>query len=165
LFKVIEKMDNADGFDSSLEKFKSLLKNSGLHDALGFLSRRTPHRYTGVYKFDGETLRNLALYDGYDPKLIKGEDAPMAATYCSLVQTQGKLEINDAQNDKRVKEIIITPVVSYCGVLIRDAEGNPFGTLCHFDMKRCQEPLLDFPMLEEAAKYLFKYLENENGKG
>ncbi len=152
-------MDNALGFNSSVECFKSLLINSGLHDALGFLNRRTPHRYTGVYKFDGETLRNLALYDSYDPKLIKGEDAPMAATYCSLVQTQRKLEINDAENDKRVKGIIITPVVSYCGVLITDAAGNPFGTLCHFDMKRCQEPVLNFPMLEEAAKYLFEFLE------
>ena len=111
-------MANSPGLDSSLETFKALLKNSGLHDALRFLSHRTPHRYTGVYKFDGETLRNLALYDSYDPKLIKGEDAPMAATYCSLVQTQGKLGINDAENDKRVKGIIITPVVSYCGVLI-----------------------------------------------
>ena len=152
-------MDNAPEFDSPLENFKSLLKNSGLHDALGFLSRRTPHRYTGVYKFDGETLRNLALYDAYDPKLTKGEDTPMAATFCSLVQTQKKLEINDAENDKRVNEIIITPVVSYCGVLIRDAEGNPFGTLCHFDMKRCQESFLDFPLLEEAAKFIFEYLE------
>lgn len=160
----IEKIVNTPKLYSSLERFKSLLNNSGLHDALGFLCSRTPHRYTGVYKFDGETLRNLALYDSYDPKVIKGEDAPMAATYCSLVQHQGKLEINDAETDRRVKGIIITPVVSYCGVLIRDAEGNPFGTLCHFDMKRCQESVLDFPMLEEAAKYLFTYLGDENSK-
>ncbi len=158
-------MDNDPAVDSSVESFKNILIQSGLHDALRFLNHRTPHRYTGVYKFDGDTLRNLTLYDSYDPKLIKGEDAPMAVTYCSLVRTQGKLEINDAENDIRVKNIIITPVASYCGVLIRDAEGKPFGTLCHFDMKRCQEQVLDFPMLEEAAKYLFKYLDNETAKG
>ncbi|CAN5118788.1 hypothetical protein BH09BAC2_BH09BAC2_17990 [soil metagenome] len=145
--------------DKPLEEFKDILKNFGLHDALGFLSRRTPHRYTGIYKFDGDTLRNLVLYDGYDPKLTKGEDAPMAATYCSLVKTREKLEIKDSENDEGVKGKIITPVVSYCGVLIKDADGTPFGTLCHFDMKRCEESSLDFQLLEEAAKVVFKYLQ------
>ncbi len=143
----------------SLETFKDLLSNSGLNGALEFLNHGTPHRYTGIYRFDGAVLRNMALYDCYDQQLIKGEDAPMAATYCSLVKKQELLEINDAHQDVRVKNIIFTPVVSYCGVLIRDAAGNPFGTLRHFDMKRCQEPYLDFSLLEEATKHVFTYLE------
>lgn len=148
--------------NTSLESFKSLLKTAGLHEALRFLNSRTPHRFTGIYKFDGDTLRNIALYDDFTPNLQKGEDAPMNATYCSLVQTLEKLEINDSQDDERVKGKINTPVISYCGVLIRDEEGKPFGTLCHFDMKRCQEPTLDFPLLQEAAKYVLKTWNKEN---
>ena len=151
-------MNNRNDFDSDLKEFENLLINSGIHPALGFLNRRTPHRFTGIYKYDDKTLRNIVLYDSYYPEVIKGDDAPMVATYCSLVKTQQKLEINDAPNDNRVNGIIITPVVSYCGVLIRDSEGNSFGTLCHFDMKRCQERVSDFPLMEEVAKLLFKNL-------
>ncbi len=156
-------MNKENEVEPLLESFENLLKESGIHDALGFLSHRTPHRYTGIYQFDGDTLRNLAMYDCYDPTVENGDDAPMASTYCSLVQTRAQLEIMDAAHDDRVKGIIITPVVSYCGVLIRDAAGKPFGTLCHFDMKRCQEASLDIPLLEQAARLLFKHLKKGTG--
>ena len=145
-----------DYFAKELQEFKGALESSGVHGALGYLNKRTPHRYTGIYRYDGETLRSLAIYDRYDPNVQKGEDAPMAATYCSLLQEQQALEITDATEDARVKDIVITPVTSYCGVLIRDSDGKPFGSLCHFDMKRCQERLTDFPLLESAAEILYQ---------
>lgn len=148
----------------SVDQFRNLLFTSGVHEALGYLSHRTPHRYTGIYKFNGEKLDNIALYDSYNPKILKGEDAPLATTYCSLVKKQNKFEITDAETDMRVKGTIITPVISYCGVLIKDLDGKPFGTLCHFDMRRCEETSLDFPLLEEAAQLLYSYLEKVNSK-
>ncbi|MFD2513189.1 hypothetical protein ACFSRY_04880 [Pontibacter locisalis] len=151
---------SSDFFAKELQEFKDALKASGIHGALHYLNTRTPHRYTGIYKFDGENLRNLALYDRFDSTLTKGEDAPMSATYCSLVQKQQALEITDATEDSRVKGKIITPVVSYCGVLLRDADGKPFGTLCHFDMQRCQERISDFPLLKAAAGILYSYLHS-----
>jgi hypothetical protein len=118
------------------------------------LNDRTPHRYTGVFRFDGNTLRNEALFDRFRPALERGEDVPMAATYCSLVgREQAPLEIVDAARDPCAQEIQ-TPVISYCGVLIRDEEGNPFGTLCHYDMQRCQERTADIPLLEAAGGLL-----------
>lgn len=150
--------------DSSLDElqeFKAALETSGVHGALGYLNKRTPHRYTGIYRYEGDTLRNLAIYDRYEPAVQKGEDAPMAATYCSLLQKQQALEITDAAEDTRVRGIVITPVVSYCGVSVKDAKGNPFGSLCHFDMKRCQQRLSDFPLLEAAAEILYRHLHPE----
>ncbi|WP_354353170.1 hypothetical protein [Pontibacter aydingkolensis] len=86
-----------------LENFKVILESSGVHSALKFLNNRTPHRYTGIYKYDGATLRNIVLYDSYDQELQKGEDTPISATYCSLVLKEQKLEITDASEDNSVK--------------------------------------------------------------
>jgi len=149
-----------DIFSNELQEFKVALKISGVHGALGYLNKRMPHRYTGIYRYEGDTLRNLAIYDRYEPDARKGEDAPMSATYCSLLQKQEALEIADAAEDARVKGIIITPVVSYCGVLMRNSHGLPYGSLCHFDMNRCQERMSDFPLLQAAAQILYYHLHS-----
>lgn len=142
-----------------LIEFTNLLDNSGLHEALRFLNGRTPHRYTGVYRFDGSMLRNEYLFDRYFPDILRGDDAPMTETYCSVVgHTQQPLEIADARSDERVS-FINSPVVSYCGVLVRDDKDEPFGTLCHFDINRCQPRLSDIPLLEAAAPLVFRALK------
>lgn len=149
-------------FAKELQELKVELEASGVYGALRYLNKRTPHRYTGIYRYDGEILRNVAIYDKYDPYLQKGEDTPLVATYCSLLSEQQKLEITDATEDERVKGIVITPVMSYYGVLMRGSNGNPFGSLCHFDMKRCQERVSDFPLLESAAKMLYHHLNSQD---
>lgn len=144
-----------------LQEFSTLLQAQGVHAALEYLNRRTPHRYTGIFRFDGDTLRNEALFDRYQPDLKRGDDVPMAVTYCSLVgREQAPLEILDAASDPRAQEIQ-TPVISYCGVLIRDDEGNPFGSLCHYDTQRCQVRTTDMPLLEAAGALLRGHMRRE----
>ncbi|QIX62837.1 GAF domain-containing protein [Hymenobacter sp. BT18] len=146
-----------------IESFTSVLRQNGVHAALEFLNRRTPHRYTGIYRFDADVLRNEALFDRYQPTPQQAGPVPMAVTYCSLVgQRQQPLEIQDASTDADIQGLIDTPVVSYCGVLIRDAEGQPYGTLCHYDMQRCQERTTDLPLLEAAAAQLYRYIRPAN---
>ncbi|TGE21065.1 hypothetical protein [Hymenobacter metallicola] len=140
-------------------EFAALLRQQGVHAALRYLNGRTPHQYTGVFRFDADMLRNVALFDRFQPTVQKGGDAPMGETYCSLVgQQQAPLEITDASVDPRVQGVISTPVVSYCGVLIRDTQGKAFGTLCHYDMQRCEERTTDMPLLQAAAGMLYQYL-------
>jgi hypothetical protein len=144
---------------AEIAEFTKVLQQSGVHAGLRYLNTRTPHRYTGIFRFDGAVLRNEALLDRYEPALQKGDDVPMEATYCSLVgQQEAPLEINDATTDQRVLGKIDTPVVSYCGMLIRDYQGKAFGTLCHYDMNRCQERTTDVPLLEAAAGLLYRAL-------
>jgi hypothetical protein len=151
--------ENEASMQREIGEFEDALHRRGVQAALQYLNSRTPHRYTGIFRFDGDTLRNEALFDRYESTLTKGTDAPMEATYCSLVgRQQAALEINDATTDPRVKDIINTPVVSYCGVLIRDSEGKPFGSLCHYDMQRCQERTTDLPLLEAASRLLYQQL-------
>ena len=130
------------------------LHRTGLHGALRFLNGRTPHRFTGVYRYDGPMLRNVGLFDQFNPEQARGDDAPIGNTFCSLVpQFDGALAFADAGNDPRVAHIE-TPVVSYSGVQLRDVDGVALGTLCHFDFKPCQPRTGDLQLLEMLAPLL-----------
>jgi hypothetical protein len=138
--------------------FTDLLAQQGVHVALGYLNHRTPHRYTGLFRFDGDMLRNEVLFDRNQPGVRQGGDVPMALTYCALVGKQeAPLNILDAATDAQAQGVD-TPVISYCGVLIRDDHGQAYGTLCHYDMQRCQERTTDLPLLEAAAQLLYQHL-------
>ncbi len=128
---------------------KDTLEARGLHAALGFLNARTPHRFTGVYRFDGDTLRNVCLFDRIAPETLQGDDLSMNDAYCAIVGRTGKsLEFADARTDGRFAYKPAVPIISYCGVLLRDAAGKPFGTLCHYDFQPCQHRSSDVPLLE-----------------
>lgn len=147
-----------------IAEFAALLQQQGVHAALGYLNGRTPHRYTGVYRFDGEMLRSEALFDRKKPDIRMGVDAPMAETYCSLVgRHEAPVQILNATIDPQALGIE-TPVISYCGVLIRDVHGKAFGTLCHYDLQRCQERTTDQPLLAAAAQLLYHRLHPANAE-
>ena len=134
----------------------------GLHAALRYLNSRTPHRFTGVYRYDGEMLRNMALFDRSEPEKQRGSDIPMADAYCANVGRSGEpLEFADAAGDGRVAYLPGSPVVCYSGVLISSPGGVPYGTLCHYDMRRCQTRTSDIPLLKAAAPLLYEALEGQ----
>jgi hypothetical protein len=138
--------------------FADLLQQQGVPAALAYLNHRTPHRYTGVFRFEGDMLRNEALTDRNQPAVRQGDDVPLAVTYCALVgQQEAPVNILDASVDPQAQGVD-TPVISYCGVLIRDDQGQAYGTLCHYDMQRCQERTTDLPLLEAAARLLYHHL-------
>ena len=98
------------------------------------------------------------LYDRYQAKIRQDSDVPLVETYCALVGRQeAPLQILDATADPQAAGVD-TSVISYCGVLIRDAHGKAYGTLCHYDLQRCQERTTDLPLLEAAAQLLYHKL-------
>ncbi|HEX8659511.1 MAG TPA: hypothetical protein VF690_18365 [Hymenobacter sp.] len=149
---------------AEIAEFAALLQQQGVHAALGYLNHRTPHRYTGVYRFDGDMLRSEVLFDRNMVDLRQGADAPMATTYCALVgRYEAPIQILDATVDPLALGIE-TPVISYCGALIRDEQGKAFGTLCHYDLQRCQERTTDQPLLNAAAQLLYQQLYPNGAK-
>ena len=67
--------------------------------------------------------------------------------------------IDDASCDPRFSHKPGSAVVSYCGALIRDRNGNPFGTLCHFDVLRCEPNPSELVFLDEVAPRIFGWIE------
>jgi hypothetical protein len=138
-----------------LAELKSILSAGGLHEVLRFLNDRTPHRYTGVYRYDGDVLRNVCLFDRFEPQTLRGDDIALEDAYCSIVKKTGNVvEFSDARTDGRIPYKPQSPVISYCGVLLRDPDGKAFGALCHFDTAPCQPRIDDVPLLEAAGPLL-----------
>lgn len=144
-----------------LAEFRVALAD-GLHAALRYLNSRTPHRYTGVYRYQGEMLHNVALFDPYEPEKQRGADIPMADAYCSNVgRNREPLEFADAKSDGRFPYLAGSPVVSYSGVLISSPEGVPYGTLCHYDEQRCETRASDIPLLQAVAPLIYEALKGQ----
>lgn len=131
--------------------------------ALECLNRRSSHRFTALYRFDGPTLRNLHLVDREDPTVERSPDLPVLESYCLFVRrTSQRFTVEDADCDARVLGHPKQPTVkSYCGVPLLAPTGQLFGTICHFDFDPKPFSELEVQILEEMAPRLVAALEAE----
>ncbi len=145
---------------NSIEVFTQSLGSEGLHAALRVLNSHTPHRFTGVYRYDGEMLRNVALFDRWNPETTTGPDAPMRETFCALVPAAGgSLAVVDGKVDSRFPWMQANAVICYTGVMIKDEAGQPFGTVCHFDLERCEAGSSQLPLMQRATELIYEKLK------
>ena len=142
-----------------LSRFVRALEESGLFGGLQYLNGRTAFRFTGIYRFDGDMLRNVALFDRWTPEARQGADAPMSETFCAIVkQTGDAIQVSNGRTDPRFPWMSANAVVSYCGALIRDEGGHPMGTLCHFDLQPVEPPSSELNLLKAAAPKVLHFL-------
>lgn len=143
-------------FENEVREFRETLDREGLQPALRLLNGRTPHRFTGVFRFDGDILRNVVLVDKWAPAVVRGDDVPLAQAYCAhLHRSGGAVEVTDGPADARFPWMQQSPIVSYCGAVILDEDGRRWGALCHFDISRCESKKSDLPLLEAAAGLIY----------
>jgi GAF domain-containing protein len=120
----------------ALAELKTIVRNEGLRAALIFLNRLTEHRFSALYEFENETLRNLYFYDRENPEIESIDEIPVTASYCVFLRDTGRLfHTSDALRDGRVRtHPQREKVQAYCGVPVLDAKGKLFGSICHFDL-------------------------------
>lgn len=149
--------------DEEVARLARLLDDKGVAETLKALNARTVHRYTGLYRYEGDTLRNLALADRMNPEIAKGVDAKLETTFCSLVEKgRASFVVVDGSADPRVAGLPIQPDIrSYCGALVRNADGTPFGSLCHFDHEPRAVPADELRVLEQLAPMVAKLVALE----
>lgn len=146
-----------------LSKLKRILREQGVHAVLKVLNSRTPHRFTAIYRYDPPTLRNVLLVDAFDPELRTGGDVAMADAYCVMVGRERRsIVFDDAACDPRFAQLPNSPVVCYCGVLLSTSDGVPFGTLCHYDVARCDVNTNDVTVLEAIAPSIMSRLADDS---
>lgn len=141
---------------AALEGVRRLLDEGDLRGAIILLNSLTSHRFTSLFRFDGEMLRNVVFFDRENPLHEHVDDVPVTASYCVFVRDgEGTFTVPDAACDPRVDGHPKQPVFrSYCGVPLIDAYGRMFGTICHFDFDpRPVEPAT-VALLESVAPYL-----------
>lgn len=144
-----------------LERVRSLLDAGDVRGAVILLNSLTPHRFTSLFRFDGDMLRNVVFFDRDEPAQESVDDLPVAASYCVFVRDgRGTFTVPDAARDARLDGHPKQPVFrSYCGVPLVDADGRMFGTICHFDFAPCADDPKTIELLEAVAPYLTPAVE------
>jgi len=143
-----------------LAKLERVLREQGVVAMLRILNARAPHRFTGIYRYEPTILRNVHLVDAFDPALERGDDVALEDAYCVLL-AEGRTSIAFGDVvDAPCAPRLASPVMSYCGVLLVTAAGAPFGSLCHFDVKRCERADSEIHLLEAVAPMIMSALES-----
>jgi hypothetical protein len=144
--------------EAAVRAFASILEREGLHAALAYLNSRTPHRCTAVYRYGGDVMRNVLLYDRMDPQARHGIDVALADAYCGQVAARGNhFEFSDTRLLPASQQCPHNPVVCYCGVVIPGPAGAAWGTLCHYDFKPCQMRKSDIPLLQAVVHLVHEH--------
>ncbi|HEY1683667.1 MAG TPA: GAF domain-containing protein [Tepidisphaeraceae bacterium] len=120
-----------------MREMRAILNGSGVRAALIFLNGQTDHRFSALYRFDDETLKNLYFFDREQPELDYCPDIPIMVSYCVFVRSEGRTFVTtNSEGDARVEgHPKRFEVRSYCGVPLIDENGKMFGTICHFDFQ------------------------------
>ncbi len=121
----------------SRTRLKEILDDEGTRAAVAYLNGLTWHRFTALYRFDRETLRNLYFFDREHPEVESSPDIPITASYCVFVRDNERtFALSDSFSDGRVEGHPKRPQIrSYCGVPLVAESGRMFGTICHFDLE------------------------------
>ncbi|SFM64148.1 GAF domain-containing protein [Variovorax sp. OV329] len=135
------------------EQFQAVLTAEGPAAALAYLNQGVAHRYSAIYRFDGELLRNVLLCDKREqvrPDFLLV--VPFRHSFCQFVLRDQAFRTEDSRQDPRLADHPYRGVViSYHSVPLVDEQGALWGTLSHFDMH--SHPLADeeFRLMERAA--------------
>jgi GAF domain-containing protein len=145
-----------DALSQASDKLADLLARNDLRGALRYLNSLTAFRFTALYRFDNEQLRNRCFFDRMNPEVDRTDDIPIEASYCIYVrQNQGPFLLADSLRDERVRGHRKQDTVrSYCGVPLVDAKGWMFGSVCHFDFEPHPFQEADLLLLEQVAQLL-----------
>ena len=137
-----------------IDAVREALHRDGVLGGLTALNHGVPHRYSGIFKLDGELLRNTHMFDKQGelrPESL--ETVVLAESFCQVVLRDGFLIADHSGRDER---LATSPyqnvVVAYHGVPILDNAGELSGTLCHFDLVEQSISDAEFACLQEAAR-------------
>ena len=153
-------------------KFKQTLASGGLRAAMRLLNDRVSYRYTAIFAFDGEMLRNICLIDKENSDITKCADQPITESYCMYIRSSGaRFNTEQSLADQRVEgHPKRRSIQSYYGIPLFDSEGKMLGTVCHFDStplrvtETVAEALDDLaPLIVEAVFGVSKSSERKAG--
>src|SRR6202167_6437908 len=82
--------------------FNTTLQAEGLRAAMRWLNSRVPYRFTAIFAFDGDMLRNVCFVDKEDPDVTTCMDQPILDSYCTYIHRSGKtFSVERASTDGR----------------------------------------------------------------
>jgi GAF domain-containing protein len=151
---------------ASLDELEQTLSEQGMPAAVALLNSHTHCRFTSVYRFDADVLRNITFFDRLNPETDPPDDIPIEASYCVYVRdTRRPFHVADALYDLRVESHPKRQVIhSYYGVPLENELGDTFGTLCHFDVQAVPISEENISLMEAFAKMLRKHMGRQSAR-
>lgn len=120
---------------SLVRKFKTTIEADGLWAAMRWLNDRVPYRFTAIFAFEGDTLRNICLVDKENANITHCSDQPVTESYCIYIHRSGeRFSVEDSMLDGRVgSHPKRRSYHCYYGIPLFGSDGKLRGTVCHFD--------------------------------
>ena len=139
---------------------RNVLASQGVLPGLALLNDRTDYRYTGIYKFDGDVMRAVHVFDRLAEHRTWLRAVPLNRSFCRYVLQQGEFVTASASQDRRLGSHPYDGLVeSYYGRLLERADGTPYGTFIHFDMEPRLIAARELGFLQEAVPLLVNHLD------
>ena len=141
------------------------LQSGGLQAAIALLNRRVPHRYTAVHQLVLDQVTSLAIQDalGEDTDAMR-MPVDQGHSFCQYAIRDGHFITEDSAADARLDgNPFQGKITSYHGVALTDAQGNAFGSLCHFDTRLRFLGVAEFEEMRSAAAEISAYLRSGDG--
>jgi hypothetical protein len=141
-------------------RFKNLLRDEGIYEALNFLNSKSAHRFTALYSLEGATLKNICLVDKENASIRQMDSVKVSDSYCLYVRDSGQKFITpDSLHDDRVQgHPKQATIQSYCGMPLVGDQAM-LGTLCHFDFVPLAYTDEEVTLLESVSPILVSWLE------
>ena len=121
---------------SLVGEFKTTLKADGLRAAMRRLNDRVPYRFTAIFAFDGDMLRNICLIDKTNQSITNCSDQPITESYCMYIHRSGE-RFSVEESSRWTNESQLIPSVKVFSVTTAfhclAPKGKMLGTVCHFD--------------------------------
>lgn len=147
--------------DSALHALLDVARRSGAREVLARLNARVPHRYTAIYRLDGDMLQCVHLIDktgAVQPGFLA--EVSLQDSFCQFVFRDGIFLTENSAFDHRLDGHPYQGiVVSYHAIPLLADGGTLFGTLCHLDTVPRDLPEPELDLLRRVANALPAFLE------
>lgn len=141
------------------EAVRRVLAERGIPAALALLNKRTQHRFTGIYKLQGDAMHAVQVFDRTGQQRSWVRAIPLGKSLCRYAIQHGEFQVTSASTDRRVANHPYRGLVeSYYGRLLLGREGEPYGTFIHFDLSAREVDAQEVNFLREVVPLLGEYL-------
>lgn len=129
-------------------------------EVLNFLNSRTTFRYTGIFRWEGDMVRTICLFDRNGEKVPSSPTGRLDDTLCQFVTETSNFITTESANDERLMGFENHGAIdSYVGLPLLREPGDIYGTLCHFDPEVRLISDSEILFLQAVAVLLMDYLK------
>lgn len=147
--------------DLRLAHLEWILKKEGLKPAVKYLNSRVPYRFTTVYRLEHDVFNVIETVDKLDEfNPNASSSTPYSQSLCRFPVLHGTFSTSDTTTDPRLKGLCYPSAVgSYSGVQLTLANGDLYGTFCHYDFAKQIISHFEYQFLQLATTLITRHLQ------